>query len=118
MIVTTTSHSAASCALSPASAPCAAQNARSDSSVRQYATTRSIAGTAARMHATCVSACQPQPMTPSVDAPAFARYFAATRARRAGAELPEPVGLDDGDELGPVGAEEKHDEARPVAVAA
>src|SRR5437899_12189763 len=36
------------------------------------------------MQATCVSACRPQPITPSEDAPSFARYFAATA-------LPAPV---------------------------
>ena len=33
---------------------------------------------AARMHATCVSACQPQPITPRLDAPGRARCLAAT----------------------------------------
>jgi hypothetical protein len=49
------------------------QNTESRSAVLQYATTLSIVGTAARMHATCVSAWWPQPMRPNVVAPAFAR---------------------------------------------
>ncbi len=76
--MTTTSCVAASRWLSPASAPVLSQNAASFSGVRQYATTCSIDGTAARMHATCVSAWWPQPMTPRVLAPDFARWRAAT----------------------------------------
>jgi hypothetical protein len=78
VIVTTTSCAAASRWLSPASAPTRLQKSRRLRSVRQYATTRSIVGTAARMHSTCVSACVPHPITPSEDAPSRARYFAAT----------------------------------------
>src|SRR3954451_25055905 len=36
------------------------------------------------------------------------------RARGTGAQPPEPIGLDDGDELGPLGGEERNDERRSV----
>ena len=69
---------AASWCDSAGSAPTRAQNSSRADSVRQYATTSSIVGTAARMHCTCVSAWKPQPMMPSRRAPGRARYFAAT----------------------------------------
>ena len=48
------------------------------SSFRQYATTRSSSGSAARIAASCDSACQPQPIRPRLLAAPAARYFAAT----------------------------------------
>src|SRR5439155_1420731 len=78
VIVTTTSCSAASRWLSAGSASTRLQNARRLRPVLQYATTRSIPGTAARMQATCASACPPQPITPRDCAPSRARYLAAT----------------------------------------
>ena len=76
--VTTTSCLPGSRWDSPGSAPTRSQKARSRSGVRQYATARSIVGTAARIAATWLSACHPQPITPNVEAPGRARYFAAT----------------------------------------
>ena len=92
--MTTTSCAPASRWLSRGSAPTRSQNALRRSGVRQYATTRSIDGTAARMHATCVSACQPQPITPSVARP-FREVPRGDAARGPGAQLPELVRLDD-----------------------
>ena len=63
---------------SAGSAPTRVQNSSSADSVRQYATTSSIVGTAARVHCTWVSAWKPHPMIPSRRAPGRARYFAAT----------------------------------------
>ena len=76
--MTTTSASAASRWLSAGSAPTSSQNSASRSGVRQYATVSSMPGRASRMHATCVRAWRPQPITPSVRAPGLARCFAAT----------------------------------------
>src|SRR5580765_1390920 len=76
--VTTTSCEAGSRWLSPGSAPTSRQNSARRSSLRQYATTVSIPGSASRIAATWLRACQPQPITPSEVAPSRARYFAAT----------------------------------------
>jgi hypothetical protein len=73
-------------------------------SVRQKATTRSIPDAAARMHATCVSACPRQ-------------VAGRDAAGRACPQPPEHVRLDDGDELRRVGAEEQHRELGPRAEA-
>ena len=67
----------------------------------------SMPGSASRMQATCVRAWWPQPITPSVRAPGLARYFAATALAAPGAELPEPVGLDQRTQLA---ALEQHDD--------
>ena len=67
-------------------------------------------GSAARMHATCDSACQPQPITPRLAASGLREVPRRDRGRRAGAELPEPVGLDHG--LEPPVEREEHDDER------
>ena len=67
------------------------------------------------MHVTCVSACVPQPITPSEDAPSRARYFAATRARRTRAQTSEVIRLDHRDELRTVDGEERDDERGSVS---
>ena len=76
--MTTISCSAASRYHSASSAPNRLQKSARLASLRQYATTRSICGSAARMLSTWLSACQPQPITPSVVAFGRARCRAAT----------------------------------------
>ena len=49
---------------------------------------------AARMHAICDAACQPQPITPSVAASGLREVARGDARRGAGPELPELVGLD------------------------
>ena len=110
--VTTTSCSRRVAVALAGSAPYRSQNARR---CARYGSRRRRARStarAARMHATCDSACQPQPITPSDVAPARARCFAATAARGTGAQLPELVGVDHRDELRPSAREERDDERR------
>ena len=66
------------------------------------------------MHATCVSAWWPQPITPSVRAPALREVPRRDAARRAGTQLAEPVGLDHRDERRRLRVEEADDEGRAV----
>ena len=106
VIVTTISCAAASLPLSAGSASKRRQNSSTRSGVRDQTTTRSTAGTAARMHASWDSACQPAPIRPSVRAPGAREVPRGDSARRAGAQLPELVGVDDRDELRPVAPEE------------
>ena len=76
--MTTTSQPPASDGLSATSAPLASANASARSRERLETTTRSIDGTAARIAASCDSACQPAPINPRLAAPRRARCFAAT----------------------------------------
>ena len=76
--VTTTSQAPASEALSAISAWLATANACVRSRDRLATTTRSIDGTAARIAASCDSACHPAPISPRLVAPRRARCFAAT----------------------------------------
>ena len=117
VIVTTTSCEPASRVTLARFGPTRSQNAASRSGVRQYATTRSIAGTAARMHATCVSAWCPQPSTPSVAAPGEREVARGDAARGSRPQPTEVVGLDHGGELGARGVEDADDERHPSGVA-
>ena len=67
------------------------------------------------MLAICEAACQPQPITPRVEAPSRARWAAATARGRARAQLAELVGLDHRRERG--GAREKRSTTNGVPVA-
>ena len=69
---------------------------------------------ASRMHATWLSACQPQPMTPSVLRVGLGEVLRSDTARRSRAELAHLVGLDHRRQLGLLGVEEHDDERRPT----
>ena len=111
--VTTMSCSAASAVRLAGSAPTRSQNAARRSGVRHEATTRSTDGTAARIAATCVSACPPQPMTPSARAPVPREVLRRDAARRSRAEPAEQVRLDHGRERAVLEREQEDDERAP-----
>ena len=62
------------------------------------------------MHASWLSACQPVPIRPRVRAPGLARC----RAGSSGPQLAEPIGLDQGEQLGLVRGEERDHEPRAL----
>ena len=66
------------------------------------------------MQASWLSACQPVPISPRRAGAGLRQVPGGDRARRAGAELPEPIGLDQREQLGSVGGEERDDEARAL----
>ena len=66
------------------------------------------------MQATWLSACQPVPMTPEGPR-ARRRGIAPHGARRARPQLAQPVGLDEREQLRPVGGEQSDDETRAGA---
>ena len=91
--MTTTSHAPASAGVSATSAPCRSANAAACSALRLETTTRSIDGTAARIAASCDSACQPAPIRPRLAARA-GEVLRRDAARRPGSRLAEAVGGD------------------------
>ena len=69
------------------------------------------------MHATWLSACQPVPITPERPRARLRQVSCGDSARGARAQLADAVGFDHGQQLGPVGGEERHDEARALGEA-
>ena len=110
--MTTMSCSAASRWLSPGSAPVLPSRTRAASS-RACGSRRRRARSSARprgSRATCASACQPQPMMPSVRAPVAREVLRGDAARGAGAPLAERVRLDHRREVVPVCSSKRRDD--------
>ena len=69
------------------------------------------------MHASWLSACQPGADQAESPRPRLGEVPRRDRARGSGPELPEPIGLDQGEQLGLVRGEERDDEPRALGEA-